>query len=70
MLYPVMTASRELIALDGVWAFKLDHGAGYEEEWYKRPLQDTVPMPVPASFNDVYEDAAFRDHIGWVWYER
>ena len=70
MLYPIMTTSRELVALDGVWAFKLDHGAGYEEEWYKRPLRDTVPMPVPASFNDVYEDAEFRDHVGWVWYER
>ena len=70
MLYPTMTASRELITLDGIWAFRLDHGAGYEEEWYKRPLRDTLPMPVPASFNDVYEDAEYRDHIGWVWYER
>jgi beta-glucuronidase len=27
-------------------------------------------MPVPASYNDLYEGAEFRDHIGWVWYER
>jgi beta-glucuronidase len=27
-------------------------------------------MPVPASFNDLYEDTEIRDHIGWVWYER
>src|SRR5437764_6943082 len=27
-------------------------------------------MPVPDSYNDVYEGTEFRDHIGWVWYER
>jgi len=27
-------------------------------------------MPVPASYNDLYEGTEFRDHIGWVWYER
>ena len=70
MLYPILTASRELFDLDGVWAFKLDHGAGFDEEWFRRPLTETVPMPVPASYNDLYEGAEFRDHIGWVWYER
>ena len=27
-------------------------------------------MPVPSSYNDVTQDAALRDHIGWVWYDR
>lgn len=27
-------------------------------------------MPVPASYNDVTEDAALRDHVGTVWYDR
>lgn len=70
MLYPIMTTSRELIDLNGIWNFKLDHGTGFEEEWFGRPLQQTVPMPVPASYNDLYEGVEFRDHIGWVWYER
>lgn len=70
MLYPTLTATRDLVDLSGIWAFKLDHGSGFEEEWYQRPLQDTIPMPVPASYNDVYEGKDFRDHIGWVWYER
>jgi beta-glucuronidase len=65
-----MTTSRELIDLNGIWKFKLDQGSGFAEEWFLRPLQETVPMPVPASYNDLYEGAAFRDHIGWVWYER
>ena len=27
-------------------------------------------MPVPSSYNDITQDAALRDHIGWVWYDR
>jgi beta-glucuronidase len=65
-----MTTSRELIDLNGIWNFKLDPGTGFAEGWFGRPLQETVPMPVPASYNDLYEGAEFRDHIGWVWYER
>ncbi len=70
MLYPIMTTSRELIDLNGIWNFKLDQGTGFAEEWFQHPLQEVIPMPVPASFNDLYEGSAFRDHIGWVWYER
>src|SRR6266550_3172213 len=70
MLYPIMTTSRELVDLNGIWNFKLDHGTGFAEKWFGRPLQQAIPMPVPASYNDLYEGAEFRDHIGWVWYER
>ena len=70
MLYPIMTTSRELVDINGIWNFKLDSGTGFAERWFEHPLQETVPMPVPASFNDVYEGEEFRDHIGWVWYER
>jgi beta-glucuronidase len=66
MLYPIMTTSRELVDLNGIWNFKLDHGAGLAEEWFARPLQETIPMPVPASYNDLYEGEEFRDHIGRV----
>ena len=27
-------------------------------------------MAVPSSYNDLVESAEFRDHVGWVWYER
>ncbi len=70
MLYPIMTISRDLIDLNGIWEFKLDQGAGFDEEWFRLPLRGTVPMPVPASYNDVYEGSEYRDHIGWAWYER
>ena len=34
MLYPVLTQSRLLSDLSGVWNFKLDNGKGFEEKWY------------------------------------
>ena len=64
MLYPIMTTSRELIDLNGIWNFQLDHGTGFAEEWFARPLQQAIPMPVPASFNDMYEGAEYHAHIG------
>jgi len=27
-------------------------------------------MPVPASYNDITQDKAIRDHVGIVWYDR
>jgi beta-glucuronidase len=70
MLYPIMTTSRELHDLNGIWKFKLDHGTGFADEWFARPLWKAVPMPVPASYNDLYPGTEFRDHVGWAWYER
>ena len=70
MLYPILTPSRLLCDLSGVWDFKLDNGEGFEEGWYKEPLQDPMTMPVPASYNDIKEGVDFRDHVGWVFYQR
>jgi beta-glucuronidase len=70
MLYPIMSETRQVIELNGIWKFKLDRGSGFEEKWYEKKLQDTINMPVPASFNDLVESAEHRDHVGWVWYER
>jgi beta-glucuronidase len=70
MLYPILTETRQVIELNGIWRFKLDKGNGFEEKWFEKKLQDTISMPVPASFNDLVENAELRDHIGWVWYER
>ena len=70
MLYPILTQSRLLSDLSGVWDFKLDNGKGFDEKWYERPLEDADTMPVPASYNDLKEGADFRDHYGWVFYQR
>ena len=70
MLYPILTESRLLSDLSGVWDFKLDNGKGFDEKWYEAPLKNADTMPVPASYNDLKEGADFRDHYGWVFYQR
>ena len=70
MLYPIVTESRQLIDLNGIWKFKLDKEYGLTEEWRKSPLKNTIEMAVPASYNDLVENQEIIDHVGWVWYER
>lgn len=70
MLYPILTPSRFLCDLSGVWDFKLDNGRGFQEKWYEKPLEHPMTMPVPASYNDLKEGIEFRDHYGWVFYQR
>ncbi|MEI2279762.1 beta-glucuronidase [Paenibacillus polysaccharolyticus] len=70
MLYPILTETRNLIDLNGIWNFKLDSGEGFQEQWQKEKLQYPMRMAVPASYNDIGVSAKIRDHVGWVWYER
>lgn len=70
MLYPILTPSRMLSDLGGTWDFKLDDGNGFDEKWYASPMEDAIAMPVPSSYNDLQEDIHFRDHYGWVFYQR
>lgn len=70
MLYPVLTESRGLIDLSGIWSFRLDNGKGFDEKWYERPLEHAMTMAVPSSYNDLKEGEDFRDHYGWVFYQR
>ncbi len=68
MLYPAQNRVREVKCLDGIWNFKVDkENCGIEEKWYERRLRDTIPMAVPASYNDLLTED--RDHVGYVWYE-
>ncbi|MGG3449058.1 beta-glucuronidase [Domibacillus aminovorans] len=70
MLYPIITDTRSIIDLNGIWNFKLDTGNGLEEKWYENVLTDTMNMAVPSSYNDIGVTAEIRNHVGWVWYER
>ena len=71
MLYPIENKVREVKNLNGIWNFKIDtDNVGLEEKWFEKPLVDTVPMAVPASYNDLFTDAASKEHVGYVWYER
>ena len=70
MLRPKDTATRERRSLDGLWRFALDaEGAGRGEGWWQRPLTGNREVPVPASYNDLFPDAAVRDHVGDAWYQ-
>ncbi|XP_045127960.1 beta-glucuronidase-like isoform X2 [Portunus trituberculatus] len=76
-LYPRESPSREVRSLDGLWNFRLapllDPDKGFREHWYSQPLSLTGPvisMAVPSSYNDITQDKALRDHIGWAWYDR
>ena len=73
MLKPIENASRERKCLNGLWRFIVDVQAlGHAERWWTAPLQhgDGVrEIAVPSSFNDLFADAAVRDHVGDVWYQ-
>lgn len=68
MLRPKETSTREALRLDGLWRFDLDSALG-ENPWTSR-LDTTREVPVPASYNDLFPDAAVRNHVGVVWYQR
>jgi len=70
MLYPIVTETRSVIDLSGIWNFKLDLGNGIQEEWHRQSLIDPIRMSVPSSFNDTGVTADIRNHVGSVWYER
>ena len=70
MLYPIITPSRTLLDLSGIWDFKLDDGRGFDERWYDQPLVNPMTMPVPCAYNDMKEDMNLRDHYGWVFYQK
>lgn len=69
MLYPIQTKSRIVSSLDGMWEFVLGDSKLNESLAEKR-LEESRPMPVPSSYNDIYEDKELRDHFGWVYYQR
>lgn len=77
LLYPVESETREVRSLDGVWSFLKSNpdypSEGIDKRWFTKDLSEvgnTIPMPVPASYNDLGEDSDLRDHVGTVWYER
>jgi len=70
MLYPILNSSRTLIDLAGIWDFKLDDGTGIKSEWFNKKLENPMTIAVPASYNDQKEGVDFRDHYGYVFYQR
>ena len=71
MLYPVLTQTRSLLDLNGIWNFCL--GEGIIEPNYSDSevsLKESLCINVPGSYNDVLLNKEIRNHVGWVWYQR
>lgn len=69
LLYPVSSASRRVVSLDGMWKFQFDpESAGVGANW-ANGLPDPILMPVPSSFCDLFTDKDSREYCGDFWYE-
>ncbi|TAM81846.1 MAG: beta-glucuronidase [Acidobacteria bacterium] len=63
---PQQNEFRNLMDLSGFWEFQLDpKGEGEQGNW-KDGLPSPRVIPVPASWNDLFDDAA--DYLGYAWY--
>lgn len=68
MLYPIITETRHVLDLSGIWKFKLaTHDSMID---VTEPLNTTQVMAVPGSYNDQGVVQEIRQHVGDVWYER
>ena len=71
MLAPRESRSRDCRRLDGLWRFRFDAGQeGIAGRWWETELAGGREMAVPASYNDLVTEAAEREHVGDVWYQR
>ena len=68
LLYPHPSATRSARELGGLWRFRLDPGdAGERGRWFDAPIDTARRIPVPCSWNDLFDDA--QEHFGPAWYE-
>ena len=66
LLYPLQNHVRNVLDLSGLWQFQLDpQEEGETKGWY-RALPNPRYIPVPSSWNDLFDDA--RDYLGLAWY--
>ena len=70
MLYPRENRARAVMNLDGEWSFCLDDGTGLTRHWERGPLKNAERIAVPASYNDQKDKREYRNHCGWVFYQR
>ena len=69
LLYPCASVSRRVVSLDGMWRFSFDpESKGVESDW-THGLPDSISMPVPSSFCDIFTDKDSREYCGDFWYE-
>lgn len=67
LLRPQRNAHREVLDTSGLWRFQLDPREEGEAAGWSRALPAPRPIPVPCSWNDLFDDA--KDHLGLAWYQ-
>jgi len=68
LLYPHESPTRAARDLSGLWRFQMDPtDRGEGDRWFERGLPAPRQIPVPCSWNDLFDDA--RDYFGTAWYE-
>ena len=68
LLYPHESPTRATRDLSGLWRFQLDPAdRGEPDRWFATGLPTPRQIPVPCSWNDLFDDA--RDYFGTAWYE-
>lgn len=67
LLYPFESATRSTRDLSGLWRFKLDREDAGERDGWQEGLTGWRSIPVPASWQELFDDA--RNYVGTAWYE-
>jgi beta-glucuronidase len=66
LLYPHQSPTRSARELSGLWRFRLDpENRGERERWFEGFSSDRL-IPVPCSWNDLFDDA--ENYFGAAWY--
>ena len=66
LLYPQQNQVRNLIDLSGLWQFQLDQKDEGERSGWFNALPAPRQIPVPCSWNDLFDDA--KNYLGLAWY--
>ncbi len=67
MLYPQSNVYRQMFDLSGFWDFRIaPDNVGHEQNWTSG-FDNSVPIAVPASWNEQITD--LRDYLGTGWYQ-
>lgn len=71
ILYPRESETRSIKDLSGKWRFQIDDSASrhlsFDQKWWTVNLPNWIDMPVPASYNDITQNATIKDFVGWAW---
>jgi len=66
MLFPQTNQYRQVVDLSGFWDFRFDpDGIGEAQGWF-RDLKESIPIAVPASWNNQFSDSRGLSRSGLV----